>query len=94
MKEIEKQVIPVRGRKIRRIYTVAAASAAVIASASSSMATPYTLSSFGVDTLSADLIALALLGFVASAGLVSLGLGGDVIFGLLMKWGKRAFGGR
>jgi len=70
------------------------AALAVAAASDPAWAVAYTLADFGLDTLSTELITLALLGFTAVAGVIALGVGAESIFGIMIRWSKRAFGGR
>jgi hypothetical protein len=54
----------------------------------------YDLSDFGLDSLITGVIALALLGYAAVSAAVSLGVGAESIFGIMIRWTKKAFGGR
>ncbi len=84
-----------KGRKMLvSKYHAAASVAGAVMATSPAWAETYTLSSFGLDTLIAGVVALALLGYTAVAAAVSLGVGAESIFGIMIRWTKKAFGGR
>lgn len=89
--EKKKQAVGWRG-VLRSKYHVAVAAASGALAAHSAYA--YTLSDFGLDTMVAGVITLALLGYVAVSTAVSLAVGAESIFGIMIRWTKKAFGGR
>ncbi len=81
----------VRKMLVSKYHVAVSAAGAVMATAP---AWAYTLEDFGLDTLITGVIALALLGYAAVAAAVSLGVGAESIFGIMIRWTKKAFGGR
>lgn len=77
---------------LRSKYHAAVAAAFGVLAVQSAYA--YDLGDFGLDTLVTSVIALVLLGYVAVSAAVGLGVGAESIFGIMIRWTKRAFGGR